>query len=102
MRHSLDIVAVGVEYKRPVIMSVVMRPKPRRAVIAGTGSQCRLIKGTHFAAIFGGKCHVQAAFKSFAGAYPELRPRAPKAGITILAIIRKLVFRPSVVGRTCA
>ena len=44
MANRLDAVTVGIEHKSPVIIGVIVRPKPRPAVVAPAGSKRRRVK----------------------------------------------------------
>ena len=45
MANSLDIVAVGIEHEGAVIIGVIFRPEPWRAVIGGAGKQRGRMEG---------------------------------------------------------
>src|ERR1700748_1823831 len=64
-----DIVAIGVDHKGTVIVGVVMRAQPRRAVVLSTGGKCSAIKGIHGCAARCKKRDVSAV--GFAGTDPE-------------------------------
>ena len=61
VRDGLDIVAIRIEHEGSVIIGVIVRPQPRRAVVTGTGGYSSVIKRHNLFAIFGRKGDVQAS-----------------------------------------
>src|ERR1700730_7156353 len=70
--NRLDIVAVRIDYERPVIVGVIFLPYPRRTIVASTGCQCGLMERVDDLAIRGGKGHVHG-FGRLSWRDPEIR-----------------------------
>src|SRR5574337_2188478 len=73
MTDRLDVVAVGVEHERAVIMFVIMRPQARLAVVAATCSERGLVERIDIGPGLGRKRDVEASPQhAFAVADPEI------------------------------
>src|ERR1700683_2757211 len=72
MAHRLDVVAVAIDDEGAVVVRMILRPKPRRSVVASTSRNCRIIKRLNRSAI---RCResYMAARPGFARGNPEIR-----------------------------
>src|SRR5258708_40095434 len=81
MAYRLDVVAVGIEHEGAVVIRVVVRPQPRRAVILAAGGERRTVEGVDRCAIIGGDRDVQDALNPALATDPEIRIAvAPETG----------------------
>src|SRR5262245_33179452 len=84
--HRLDVVAVGIEHEGAVIVRVIVRSQPRRAVVLAARRERRTIEGVDGGAVLGGESDVQAAFEHAAAADPEIRlARVAEARVGVAA-----------------
>jgi hypothetical protein len=67
-----DVVAVGIEHERAVVVGVVLRTQPRRAVVLPAGGQCCAVEGIDAGAILGGDRDVQRLVQLAFAADPEV------------------------------
>src|SRR5262245_55694380 len=64
---GFDVVAVGVEHEGAVVVLVVVRPQPGRAVVGGAGAERGRVEGVDLRARVGLEAHVQLAAHDLAG-----------------------------------
>src|ERR1700730_5477022 len=79
--NRLDVVAVRVDYERPVIVGMIFLSHPRSTVVASTGSQCGLVERIDDLAIGGGEGHVHGFERRSLGD-PEIRFARSESGGT--------------------
>ncbi len=84
---GFDVVAVGVEHERGVVVLVIVRPQAGRAVVDATRRQGRRVEGLHLGAILRREGDMQPSGERLAGADPEVRPVGAEPGVAVLAII---------------
>src|SRR5215475_4930568 len=86
MADGLDVVAVGVEHEGAVVIGVIVRSQPRRAVVFAAGLERCRIKGINGIAILGREGEVHASFDGLAAADPKLRASlGAKSGLVFAA-----------------
>src|SRR5215510_3703396 len=68
----LDVVAVGIEHESAVVVGVIVRPQPRRAVVLATGGERRAMEGVDRGAVLGGDGDVEDASQTSFAADPEI------------------------------
>ena len=73
MADGLDVVTVRVEHEGAVVVRVVVRPQPRRAIVLAAGRERRVIERIDRRSIVRGDRHVQRTIDPALGADPEIR-----------------------------
>src|SRR5258705_437021 len=71
--NRLDVMAVGIEDERPIVVFVIMRAQPRWSVVLSPGRQRRPVKLLHGFPVLGRKGDVGAGLRSLSQADPEER-----------------------------
>ena len=59
MADCFDVVAIRIEDEGPIVARMVLRAKPRTAVVAPTRRHCRLMEGVNGEAVIGSKRDVE-------------------------------------------
>src|ERR1700746_449475 len=85
MADGLDIVAVGVADEGAVIVLVIMRPQARRAVVAPTRRDRRLVEGIDGGAVLGMESDMGRGSGRLAGSDPEVRAGVAEPGVIAMA-----------------
>src|SRR5690349_11084055 len=75
MTASFDVMSIWVEHKCAIIVFMVMRPKPRRAVIFASSCNRRLIEFIHLFTAFRAKSDMNPGFIWSAFNHPKVRLR---------------------------
>src|SRR5687767_14744524 len=73
MADRLDVMAVGIEHEGRVIIRMVVRPQPRRAVVPAAGRQRRAMERVYGGAILGHDRDMQRLLELALAADPEIR-----------------------------
>ena len=82
MAHRLDIVPIRIEHEGSVVVRVVLRPEPRRAVVHASRLERRPVKRVDSGARLRDEGDVQRALQGGARANPEIRLAiGPQAGM---------------------
>ena len=82
---SLDVVAIGIEHERAVVIFVIMRSQPRRAIISSAGRKRGLIESIDDFPIRRRKGDMRAGLRNALEADPEERlPVGAVAGAVVL------------------
>src|SRR5882724_9310971 len=71
--HRLDVVTVGIEDERPIVVFVIMRAQPRWSVVLSPGCERRPVKLLHGFPVLGRKGDVGAGLRRLSQADPEER-----------------------------
>src|SRR5215216_3628608 len=74
MTHRLDIVSVGIEHEGAVVILVIMRPQPRRAIVLAAGPEPCRVELIDEVACLGQKSDMDVAAEALTRADPEIRP----------------------------
>jgi hypothetical protein len=61
MEDSLDVVAVGIDDERRELMTAVLRPQARRAVVRPAVTHCRAVPTLHCVFVRRAECDVRAS-----------------------------------------
>ena len=72
MANRFDVVAVGIEDKRPIVIRMVMLARPGQAVVLSTRGERGGVKRVHDLPVGGGECDVQRSVR-LPHPYPEVR-----------------------------
>jgi hypothetical protein len=70
--HRLDVVAVVVEHERRVVISVIVRPKPRATVVFRAGGQRGFVEGIDGRAVVARDRDMQRLFEPALATDPEV------------------------------
>src|SRR5690349_4749636 len=73
MANRLDVVAVGVEHERPIIIRMIMRPQARRAIVLAAGGDRCAVERIDCRAVIRRNRDMYDALEAAFAADPEVR-----------------------------
>ncbi len=75
MTDRFDVVPIGIQYERTVVIRVIVRAEPRGTVVAATGSHASVMELIHNTSRRNSKCDVKRRLVCSARANPKIRLR---------------------------
>jgi hypothetical protein len=97
--HGLDVVAVGIEHERTVIVRVIARAQAGRAIVLAACGERRAMEGVDGRPIVGVDRNMQNALEPSLAADPEIRlavlAEAGGRAVAFLSRLRMLLFMAS-------